>query len=66
MQRRRGKEKKLERTEGAGRFLLTMGQKRSFLNSSAGLGSFRGTSLFFYKQSVSVCFLCRIESFDVQ
>ena len=49
MQRKRGKKKKLERAEGAGRFLLTMGQNRPFLNSKAGLVLLKGTNLFSYK-----------------
>jgi hypothetical protein len=39
MQNAKGKRKKeaVERAEGTGRLLLTMGQNRSFLNSKAGL-----------------------------
>jgi hypothetical protein len=37
MQRERGKKKKLQRAEGAGRLLLTMGQKRSFVDNKADL-----------------------------
>ena len=46
MQRERGKKKKLQRAEGAGRLLLTMGQNRSFLNSKAGLVLLKETKLF--------------------
>ena len=37
MQRERGKKKMLQRAEGAGRLLLTMGQNRSHGKDKAGL-----------------------------
>ena len=46
--KKRGK-KKLQRAEGAGRLLLTMGQNRSFLNSKAGLVLLKRTKLSFYR-----------------
>jgi hypothetical protein len=45
MQRERGKQKKLQRAEGAGRLLLTMGQNRSFLSSKTGLVLLKRTKL---------------------
>ena len=47
MQRERGKKKMLQRAEGAGRLLLTMGQNRSFLNNKAGLVLLKETKHFF-------------------
>ena len=44
----RGKKKKLQRSEGVGRFLLTTGQNRYFLDK-AGLVLLKGTKLFSYK-----------------
>jgi len=61
LQRRRGKEKKLERTEGAGRFLLTMGQNRSFLNSNACLLLSKGTRLFSYTLGFNSLSIKRVE-----
>jgi hypothetical protein len=46
MQREREKQK-MQRAEGAGRLLLTMGQNRSFLNNKASLVLLKGTKLFF-------------------
>ena len=47
MQRERGKKKMLQRAEGAGRLLLTMGQNRSHGKDKAGLVLLKETKLFF-------------------
>ena len=47
MQRVRGKKKMLQRAEGAGRLLLTMGQNRSHGKDKAGLVLLKETKLFF-------------------
>jgi len=52
----------MERAEGAGRFLLTMGQNRSFLNSNTGLVLLEGTSLFSYKLGINSLSIKRIEA----
>ena len=49
MQRERGKKKMLQRAEGAGRLLLTMGQNRSFLNSKTSLVLLKRTKLSSYR-----------------
>ena len=46
MQRERGKKKMLQRAEGAGRLLLTMGQNRSHGKDKAGLVLLKETKLF--------------------
>ena len=46
MQKERGTKKKLQRAEGAGRLLLTMGQNRSHGKDKAGLVLLKGTKLF--------------------
>ena len=61
MQRRRGKEKTLERTEGAGIFLLIVGQKRLFHNSNSGSLLLKGTSLFSYKLGFNSLSIKRVE-----
>jgi hypothetical protein len=45
MHRERGKKKKLQRGEGTGRLLLTMGQNRSFLNNKADFVLLKGTKI---------------------
>ena len=52
MQRERGKKKMLQRAEGAGRLLLTMGQNRSHGKDKAGLGLLKETKLFSYKHGL--------------
>ena len=65
MQRERGKKKMLQRAEGAGRLLLTMGQNRSFLNNKAGLVLLKGTKLFFsYKHGFNSFSIKRVEAFS--
>jgi hypothetical protein len=43
------KEEAVERAEGAGRLLLTMGQNSSFLKNKAGLVLLKGTKLSSYR-----------------
>jgi len=77
MQRKRGKKKKLERAEGAGRFFLTMGQNREFpfffsflfffFRSWGPKGHFlivllKGTSLFSYKLGFNSLSIKRVEA----
>ena len=54
MQRERGKKKMLQRAEGAGRLLLTMGQNRSHGKDKAGLVLLKGTKLFFLTNMVLI------------
>lgn len=49
MQRKRGKIEAAERTEGAGRLLLNMGQNGSFLNSNGGLVLLNRTKFSSYR-----------------
>ena len=49
MQRERGKKKMLQRAEGAGRLLLTMGQNRPHGKDMAGLVLLKETKVFSYK-----------------
>lgn len=54
MQGKRGKKEEAGKNRRrTGRFLLTMGQKMSFLNSNPGLDFLKGTSLFFYKVGIN-------------
>ena len=68
MQRERGKKKMLQRAEGAGRLLLTMGQNRSFLNNKAGLVLLKGTKFFcffvFNKHGFNSFSIKRVEAFS--
>ena len=64
MQRVRGKKKMLQRAEGAGRLLLTMGQNRSFLNSKAGLVLLKRTKLSPYRLGFNSFSSKRVEAFS--
>ena len=64
MQRERGKKKMLQRAEGAGRLLLTMGQNRSFLNSKAGLVLLKRTKLSSYRLGFNSFSNKRVEAFS--
>ena len=64
MQRERGKEKMLQRAEGAGRLLLTMGQSRSHGKDKAGLVLLKGTKLFLTNMGLIHLTLKRVEAFS--
>ena len=64
MQRERGKKKMLQRAEGAGRLLLTMGQNRSHGKDKAGLVLLKGTKLFSYKHGFNSFSIKRVEAFS--
>jgi len=57
------KKKKQQRAEGADRFLLNMGQNRSFLNNKANLVLLKGTHLFSYKLGFNSFSIKRVEAF---
>ena len=64
MQRGKGKkEDAAERTEAAGRLLLTMGQNRSFLNSKTGLVLLKRTKLSSYRLGFNSFSNKRVEAF---
>jgi hypothetical protein len=54
----------LQRAEGAGRLLLTMGQNRSFLSNKAGLVLLKGTKLSSYKFGFDSFSIKRVEAFS--
>ena len=62
-QRERGK-KMLQRAEGAGRLLLTMGQDRSHGKDKAGLVLLRETKPFSYKHGFNSFSIKRVEAFS--
>ena len=64
MQRERGKKKMLQRAEGAGRLLLTMGQNRSHGKDKAGLVLLKGTKHFSYKHGFNSVSIKRVEGFS--
>ena len=64
MQRERGKKKMLQRAEGAGRLLLTMGQNRSHGKDKAGLVLLKETKLFSYKHGFNSFSIKRVEAFS--
>ena len=64
MQRERGKKKMLQRAEGAGRLLLTMGQNRSHGKDKSGLVLLKGTKLFSYKYVFNLFSIKRVEAFS--
>ena len=64
MQRERGKKKKLQRAEGAGRLLLTMGQNRSHGKDKAGLVLLKETKLFSYKHRFNSFSIKKVEAFS--
>jgi hypothetical protein len=60
--------KKLQRAEGAGWLLLTMGQNSSFLNNKIELDLLKGTKPFSYKFGFNSFIIKRVEasSFSMQ
>ena len=54
----------LQRAEGAGRLLLTMGQNRSHGKDKAGLVLLKGTKLFSYKYVFNLFSIKRVEAFS--
>ena len=66
MQRERDKKKKkiLQRAEGAGRLLLTVGQNRSHGKDKAGLVLLKETKLFSYKHGFNSFSIRRVEAFS--
>ena len=64
MQRERGKKKMLQRAEGAGRLLLTMGQNRSHGKDKAGLVLLKGTKLLSYKHGFNSFSVKSVEAFS--
>ena len=65
MQRERGKKKMLQRAEGAGRLLLTMGQNRSHGKDKAGLVLLKETKLFSYKHVFNSFSIIKEEVFSL-
>ena len=61
---RESRKKKLQRAEGAGRLLLTMGQNRSHGKDKAGLVLLKGTKLFSYKHGFNSFSIKRVEAFS--
>ena len=64
MQRERGKKKMLQRAEGAGRLLLTMGQNRTHGKDKAGLVLLKETKIFSYKHGFNSFSIKRVEAFS--
>jgi hypothetical protein len=64
MQRERGTKKMLQRAEGAGRRLLTMGQIRSHSKGKAGLALLKETKLLSYKHGFKSFSIKRVEAFS--
>ena len=64
MQRERGKKKMLQRAEGAGRLLLTMGQNRSHGKDKADLVLLNETNLFSYKHGFNSFSIKKVEAFS--
>ena len=63
MQREREKQK-MQRAEGAGRLLLTMGQNRSHGKDKAGLVLLKETKLFSYKHGFNSVSIKKEETFS--
>jgi hypothetical protein len=65
MQRERGKKKMLQRLEGTGRLLLTIGQNRAHGKDKAGLVLLKSTNILSYKLRINSFSIKRGEDFSV-